>query len=220
MSQYEKAVRVCDLLEQEYHSPRLYNKSDPMDELLFIILSLRTDERVYLRVYETFKDRYPHWADVYPDCEDNIAEALRGCGLEKQKAKHLKQTINKIMDDFGVIDLRGIEQLDDHEMERYLKSLPGVGLKTAKCIMMYSFGRKVLPIDTHTWRISERLGFINKNMTETMAYKTMDGLIEPDLRYGYHVNCVSHGRSICKAINPNCKMCQIKDYCKYYKLLS
>lgn len=212
----EKVAQITRLLEREYKSPRHYNKRNPLNELLFILLSLRTDERVYNKVYRAFKHQYPKWFQVYEDTITNIAENIHSGGLALQKAERIKGALNKIMQDFGSLSLKYIKSYDDEEMEKYLISLPGVGLKTARCIMMYSFERDVLPVDTHTYRISQRLGFINGGVAEQRVHKLMDGIIPRELRYSYHVNCVAHGRAVCKSISPNCNLCVINSYCDYH----
>jgi endonuclease III len=210
-----KVIRVVRLLEKEYHSPRHFNKKNPLNEYLFILLSLRTDERMYNKIYKEFKHKYPRWSYVYKDNVDNISTVLYSCGLAKQKARRLKKALKKIMHDFGFLSLKKIKKYSDDQMEQYLLSLPGIGLKSAKCMMLYSFDCKVLPIDTHTFRISNRLGFIKRRYAEAKNHKVLDKIIPPDLRYTYHVNCVAHGRTICKSVNPKCGFCIIEAYCTY-----
>lgn len=212
----EKIAQITRLLEREYKSPRHYNKWNPLNELLFIVLSLRTDECVYNKVYRAFKHQYPKWFQVYEDTITNIAENIHSGGLALQKAERIKGALNKIMQDFGSLSLKYIKSYDDEEMERYLISLPGVGLKTARCIMMYSFRRMVLPVDTHTYRISHRLGLVGGGLTEYRVHKLLDQVIPPELRYSFHVNCVAHGRVLCKSICPNCNSCIINSCCDYY----
>ena len=216
MEQNGKVRRVSDLLEREYKSPRHYNKRNPLNEFLFIILSLRTDERVYNKVYRAFKQRYPRWSQVYSDTTANIASNIYSGGLSLQKAQRIKSALRKLMQDFGDLSLKYIKSYHDEQMEKYLFTLPGVGLKTARCIMMYSFGREVLPVDTHTYRVSQRLGFVDGGLTEDKVHRVMDRIIPPSLRYSYHVNCVAHGRAVCKFNNPNCQLCIISSLCDYY----
>jgi endonuclease III len=216
MNTNQKVLIINELLEDRYKSPRHHNKLNPLNELLFVMLSTRTSEALYNKTYKDFKMKYPCWIDVYKDSADNIASIIYPCGLSNQKAIRLKKILDKIMDDFGSLSLKYVKHYSGEELESYLSNLPGVGLKIARCIMMYSFGRDVLPVDTHTRRISQRLGFINVNKYEKMIHKILDETIPQHLRYSYHVNCVSHGRLVCKAINPNCTQCIIRKYCEYH----
>ena len=216
MEQNGKVRGVTDLLEREYRSPRHYNKRNPLNEFLFIILSLRTDERVYNKVYRSFKHRYPRWSQVYSETTADIASNIYSGGLSLQKAERIESTLGKLMLDFGDLSLKYIRPYGNEQMEKYLLTLPGVGLKTARCIMMYSFGREVLPVDTHTYRVSQRLGFVEGELTEDKAHRGLDKIIPPSLRYSYHVNCVAHGRAVCKFNNPNCQLCIINSFCDYH----
>ena len=95
-------------------------------------------------------------------------------------------------------------------------TLSGLGLKAARCIMLYSFRRDTLPVDTHTQRISERLGLINR-VNSAQSHESLDKIIPADSRYVYHVGCVVHGRKICLHKKQDCKNCILSKYCKYYK---
>lgn len=215
MEQAEKVRRVVKLLEAEYNSPRHYNKRNPLNEFLFILLSLRTDERVYNNAYRKFKRKYRRWSDVYADTVENIAATIYRCGLARQKAERLKKALEKIMRDFGDLSLKYLKSYDNEQMEKYLLSLPGVGLKMARCIMMFSFAREVLPVDAHTYRISQRIGFLDGGLTESRVHKIMDGIMPKKFRYSYHVNCVAHGRLVCKAAKPNCGSCVVNELCVF-----
>jgi endonuclease III len=212
-----KVTTIAHSLEQEYHSPRHYNKRNPMDELLFILLSLRTAEPIYVEAYKTFKKRYPRWSDVCADSVANIAATLRNCGLADQKAQRLKKALDKITVDFSYPTLKHIKSYNDEQMQLYLMRLPGLGIKAARCIMMYSFDRAVLPVDSHTYRVSQRLGLMNEGLSSASTHRVMDAIIPASLRYVYHVNCVAHGRAVCKAKKPSCTCCVVVDCCDWYK---
>jgi endonuclease III len=211
-TQIEKIIKI---LEEKYHSPRHHNKSDPLNELFFILLSLRTDEHVYLQVYKKFKERYPLWSDVYRTDIEDISNTISEAGLARQKGKRLLEILEKIYCDFHEFSLKKIRHYSDSDLEQYLLSLPGIGIKSARCVMMYSFKRQVLPVDTHTYRISARLGIIEPRISFKKAHCELEDVIAPDLRYSYHVNCISHGRSTCFERNPSCQKCVIKKYCVY-----
>jgi len=211
----EKVFAVTKLLEGEYKSPRHNNKYNPLDELLFILLSLRTDVKIYEVVYKEFKRAYTKWLDVLKGDVESIAKIINRAGLAHQKASRLKSALSKIFEDFGEPSLRKISSYNDEEMFRYLLTLPGVGIKTAKCIMLYSFGRKVLPVDTHTYRISHRLGLIKNNPSDMKAHVLLEEIVPPDLRYSYHVNCVAHGRRVCTADRARCSICILYKFCEY-----
>lgn len=103
--------------------------------------------------------------------------------------------------------------MGDAEAEAFLTSLPGVGPKVAKCVLMYSLDRKVLPVDVHVHRVARRLGFATKKRPDT-SQDLIEAEIPSNLRYGFHVNAVAHGRKVCKS-EPLCDRCPLVSICRY-----
>ncbi len=209
-------LRVAELLEAEYHSPRLGNKRNPLNELLYIKLSLRTTGPSFERVYADFKRRFPKWEDVYQAEIKEVAEALFNAGLSNQKARNLKNILHRLKSDFGKVSLSSLKDLSDKEVEDYLFSLPGVGKKSARCIMLYSFDRKVFSVDAHCFRIIKRLGWVKQEIkyNDKIADKIQE-MIPSRLRYSLHVNMVAHGRALCLERHPKCKVCPLLKLCPF-----
>ena len=119
-----------------------------------------------------------------------------------------RKTCDAIIERFGRLTLAPLQGLDDAAGEAFLTSLPGVGKKVARCVMMYSLGREVFPVDTHCWRIARRFGWVRPTQKDGhCAPRDMDRLqnkIPPALRFSLHVNMVSLGREHCKAGAPLC----------------
>jgi len=105
--------------------------------------------------------------------------------------------------------------LDDAAVEAYLESLPGVGPKTAACVLLFAMGRAAFPIDTHVHRIATRLGWIPANTTAEKAHRLLAPRVPPDIRYDLHVAMVAHGRTFCRAQRPRCDVCVLRDLCAY-----
>jgi endonuclease III len=220
MNRYRRNISFVNrLLEETYHSPRLGNKKKPLNELLYIQLSLRTTGPSFERVYKEFKKRFPRWIDVCDASQTDVAKALFNAGLSNQKAANLKSILRKLKQDFGRISLAPLSHKSDEEIEDYLCSLPGVGIKSARCIMLYSINRHVFPVDGHCFRIVKRLGWIksdSKNNDKTAD--KIQKIISPDLRYSLHVNMVAHGRAICLDRFPKCKICPLLITCPFGKV--
>lgn len=219
MKRYRRNISFVNrVLDATYHSPRLGNKKNPLNELLYIQLSLRTTGPSFERVYKEFKKRFPRWIDVYDSSQSDVAKALFNAGLSNQKAKNLKKILRKLKQDFGKISLTPLSHTSDHEIEAYLCSLPGVGIKSARCIMLYSFNSNVFPVDGHCFRIVKRLGWIRSDAqyNNKIADKTQH-MIPPKYRYALHVNMVSHGRAICLDRFPKCTACPLLTTCPYGK---
>lgn len=199
-------------LKALYGSPRLNNKDDPLDELFFIILSQMTTGPSYERVFERLKAGVPDWSTLLQMTADEIADIIADAGLSGQKAPRLKAIAGRLYSDFGAVSLQPLEVMADEEALAYLTSLPGVGVKTAKCVMMYSLGRPVLPVDTHTARLAFRLGIVSSSSLAAVDRRVTDVVAER-LRYDFHVNAVAHGRSVCLALRPRCSDCILLTFC-------
>lgn len=216
---YPKDVyRVDALLSGAYGDPRLGNKANPLDELIYILLSVRTQGVVFERAYRAYRRRFPQHELARRARVSTIASVIQEAGLADQRARSIKRALNAIYEQLGETSLRQLRVWSDDEVEHFLIGLPSVGIKVARCIMMYSLDRQVFPVDTHAWRICRRLGWVRaSNSHGTCSNKDMNrlqGKIPPDLRYSLHVNMVAFGRGICLAKKPKCDICPIRGSCK------
>ena len=190
----------------------LNNKDDPLDELIFIILSQMTTSPSYERVYDRLKAAMPDWRSLTETSVADLTSLIADAGLSGQRALRLKQIADRLVDDFGEVSLAEVAHSDDDAAQQYLTSLPGVGAKTAKCVMMYSLGRQVLPVDTHTARVATRLGLVSTGSAAAID-RDLSGVVPPALRFDFHVNAVAHGRTVCRAIRPRCDDCVLSLLC-------
>ncbi len=214
MRQAKKFIREVDRRLQTYGTSRHNNKTNPLDELLFIILSAQTESYSYLDTYKVLKRRFPTGEALLAAHKSSIAATIKAGGLSRKKANQIKQSLRKIADDVGRPSLSFLRQLPDDQVEAYLVSLPGIGVKSARCIMMYSLGRQVFPVDTHVWKISRRLGLTPPIAKPTPAMeKDLETMIPPDIRFSLHVNMVSHGRETCTTYWPKCGQCVLANIC-------
>ena len=210
-----KSHRVAVLLHKAYGSPSHNNKKDPLDELIFIILSLMTTQHSFNRVFDRLKRVAPKWDDVLNLPLSKLKNIIKDAGLSNQKAPRIKKILEKLKHDFGKVSLAPLHKMDVSLAEKYLTSLPGVGLKAAKCVLMYSLGRKVLPVDTHVWRVAKRLGLVDETISYNKIHEILENIVIPNDRFSFHVNAISHGRLICNSKNPRCKGCVLYNNCKY-----
>lgn len=205
---------ICEILNQSYPDSRLGNKKNPLDEYLYIILSLRTHERGVIKAYRGFKSRFKSWSEVEGASIAEIEEVIWSGGLASQKGKRISGAVRYIKNDLGEVSLRSLKSLSQDQAEAFLLGLPGVGLKTARCIMMYSLGFQVLPVDTHVSRITNRLGWVCLGSVKYL-HSQLDNIIPANLRFCFHVRCVQHGRKICRGQLPQCDICCLTEYCQY-----
>ncbi len=215
---YPSAVwDVAAALKNRYRDFNHYNLKDPLDELLFIICSTKTGEASYRSTYRSLKETFPTHYQIAEAPAEYIARPIISGGLSNQKAKAIRELLDIIVEKFGEPTLKPLRKMSDEEAEAFLLSLPGVGKKVARCVLMYSLCRQVFPVDTHCWRIARRLGWVRATQKDRhCAPRDMDRLqskIPPELRYSLHVNMISLGREICTPSAPRCAECPISAWC-------
>ena len=212
-------AKVHAILEQKYHSPRHNNKCDPFNELIFIICSIQTTGKQSNLAYTQIRKAFPKHDDIYSASIEQLAEPFRYSGLGSQKAACLKQCAVLIYERFGKVTLSPLSNMSDPACESFLTSLPRVGLKVARCIMMYSLKREVFPVDTHCWRIGRRLGWVRNTTSDGQPrdreMNRFQKKIPPVFRYSLHVNLVAFGRDICMGQNPYCSECSLINQCRH-----
>lgn len=212
-----KLQGVSSLLKARYGSPRLGNKRDPVDEIVYIVLSAKSSERAYSRAYRSLRAAYPRWEEMSRSPVAGIARRIRGAGLGAKKGRQLRGIMRELERRYGRRPSAALKQLSTAELEESLTALPGVGLKSARCVMMYSLGRRVFPVDTHCRRVLARLGFIGDERLTDASQNRIQALVPESVRYDLHVNLVAHGRAICTSVAPSCDACFLNLRCAYYR---
>jgi endonuclease III len=198
-----------------YPPDRLGNRRNGIDELVFIMLSRRTQDQQYRKGYLALKHAFPTWAAMLRARRSAIEKVLTPLGFAHQRADHVLAALRKINRDFGRLSLARLAKWDTSRALNYLLSLKGVNEKTAKCVLMYAFDREVFPVDTHALRICKRLGLLNPDASEYRATKPLEAIVPPALRADFHIALIQHGRSICLPSNPRCDECPIRRLCEY-----
>ena len=145
-------------LRREYGQPRHFNPADPLDDLIFLVLSRMTQEIKYIRTYSRLRDSLSTWHAVRDAPPDELETLIHEAGLAPTKAAQIQAILGEIEAREGRLSLHRLRGMETDEVEQYLTSLPGVARKTALCVMLYTLGRDVLPVDTHVWRVAQRLG--------------------------------------------------------------
>lgn len=215
---FPNVEQVANALYKRYGDHSHHNKAHPLRELLFIICSVQTNEALYRSTYTSLKSAFPRFEQLADAAEGDIAAVIAHGGLSQQKARTIKGIFAKLMDDFGAPTLRPLWDMSDGDCESYLESLPGVGRKTARCVMMYSLRREVFPVDSNCWRICRHIGWVratrpDKSCSPEDMNRVQAG-IPPSLRRSIHVNFVSHGRASCLPTGPHCDTCCIRQFCR------
>lgn len=186
---------------------------DPLDQLIATVLSQHTSDINTDRAFAALEAAFPAWDHVMDAPVNEVADAIRSGGLADQKAPRIKAILSEITSREGVPDLSRLASLPDDEVEAYLVSLPGVGPKTAACVLVFSMGRDAFPIDVHVHRIALRLGWVTPKTTADKAHRELTPRIPPELRYELHMALIRHGREVCVARMPRCTECVLFDLC-------
>ena len=186
-----------------------------LDEVVATVLSQHTSDHNSERAFAQLKAEFPDWEQALEASADQVADAIRSGGMADQKARRIKQILATICEREGRIDLSRLHDLDDGAVEEYLSSLPGVGPKTAACVLVFSMGRAAFPVDTHVHRVAVRLGWIPEGTSAEKAYRILGPAVPPAIRYDLHMAHIEHGRSVCKAQHPRCGACVLRDDCVY-----
>lgn len=182
---------------------------------MLTILSQNTSAANYTRAFTSLQERFDGWEAVRIADLSEIEEAIRPGGLAKIKAPRIRQALNDILERTGGLSLDFLAGMPDQEARDYLMQFDGVGVKTASCVLMFSLGRPVLPVDTHVHRLAKRLGLIQGRVSAEAAHHVLQAMVPDELVYSFHVNLVTHGRRVCKAQNPACDACVLLELCGF-----
>jgi endonuclease III len=200
-------------LEQRFGPLEPPRASDPLEELIWTVLSQHTSDLNSERAFTALRAAYPSWDAVVRAKPTALADVIRRGGLANTKAARIQEILLEIADREGDYDLSRLRGASDAEAHAYLTSLPGVGPKTAAVVMAFSLGRDAIPVDTHVHRVSRRLGFIPPKASAERAHDILAGLVPDELKTPMHVGLIRLGREICKAPQPRCEDCPLNDLC-------
>jgi endonuclease III len=209
MADRRRLRTIRDRLRREYGRPVLRAHRAPIDELILTVLSQNTNDRNRDVAWARLRERFPTWDAVREAPVAEIEDAIRPGGLAPTKAVRIK----RILEALGEDDLCWLEDAPLEEARDYLCDLPGVGRKTAACVLLFSFGRPDVPVDTHVYRVVSRLGLIRPGASFDEAHDEMLRLVAPEDTYEIHVLLIRHGRRTCIAREPRCAECALRRMC-------
>jgi endonuclease-3 len=211
MADRRRLRRILEKLRREYGRPLLRPHHKPIDELILTVLSQNTNDRNRDVAYDRLRERFPSWDAVRDAPVAEIEEAIRPGGLAPTKAVRIKQILEAIGED----DLAWLADAPLEEARDYLTELPGVGRKTAACVLLFALGRPDIPVDTHVYRVGSRLGLWRAKASFVEAHDEMLRLVGDDGQEAYetHVLLIRHGRRTCNARSPECAVCPLRRMC-------
>lgn len=217
-----KLVRIEEKLTVLY-GKRVWNAAhyadDVLGALVATILSQNTSDYNSGRAYASLRNAFPcGWDTVRAASVSEVEDAIRIGGLAQVKAARIQAILQEVFERQGQTSLDHLREWDNEPIRQYLRSFPGVGPKTAACVLMFNLGRPVLPVDTHVHRVAGRLGLIGPKTTPEEAHDALQYLLENDEVYSFHVHLIEHGRRLCHARRPECSLCPLRIDCDAYQM--
>ena len=205
--------QIIELLETEYGPREWRPDGDPLDVLIGTILSQNTSDTNSGRALASLKATFDSWEAAAQAPAQHIAHAIRCGGLSQIKAVRIKHVLEQIQEEQGRISLDALRLMSMAEAEEYLMRMPGVGHKTASCVLLFSLGKPSMPVDTHVFRVAKRLGLIDSRTSAQKAHNLLQERVPPARIYQLHVHMIEHGRRVCHARRPSCNNCILRGIC-------
>ncbi|HHY11523.1 MAG TPA: endonuclease III [Firmicutes bacterium] len=201
-------------LYPEAHSELLEPfRGNPVDVLVATILSQATNDTLSKRAFSELKAQFHDWESVLVEDPCNVEAALACGGLQRQKTKKIRSALSKLKQDFGDITLGPLFDWPKQKSMEYLTSLPGVGPKTAACVLAFGLGKPAFPVDTHILRIARRLGLAGKKQNASSVQNMFENLVPDEIKMPFHIMLIHHGREMCSSRKPKCMSCPLKETC-------
>jgi endonuclease-3 len=199
-----------DRLRSVYGRPIAPPHGRPLDELVLTVLSQSTNDRNRDVAYLRLTAALPSWAAVRDAPVELVEEAIRPGGISKVKSRRIQEILRAIGDPLSLDDLAG---LPVPEAQAVLCALPGVGRKTAACVLCFAFGMHDIPVDTHVSRVGARLHLFRPRAGFEEMHDAMLAMTPPGQALELHVNLLRHGRRTCHARTPQCAACALRRMC-------
>lgn len=191
------------------YSPGPRGGNDPFDTLVRTVLSQNTTDTNSMRAFQELKMRFPTPEKLASADLDEIEDSIRVGGLYQRKAVVIRSLAREFAG--RRIDLAG---MGNEEARAFLRSLDGVGPKTAACVLLFALEREVLPVDTHVFRLTRRIGLLDGGVPKNRADEELESFVPAGLRHDLHLNLIEHGRRVCRPRNPRCGECVLLDLCR------
>lgn len=199
--------KILDILEACYGEVGTeLDYNNPFQLLVATILAAQCTDRQVNKVTPVLFSKYPNPEDIAALTPDQLGEIIKSCGFYKTKSRNIINTAKTLVEKYnGMVP-------EDREV---LQELPGVGRKTANVVVSNAFGQDAIAVDTHVFRVSNRIGFAKANNVLDTERQLME--IIPKKKWtSTHQWLVRHGRRVCKARKPLCSECLLSPHCEYY----
>jgi len=188
---------------------------DPVAELVGTILSQNTSDTNTARAFASLRAAFAEWDDVVAAPTAEVVAAIRSGGLANIKAPRIQNALRDVGARAGGYDLRFLATMPVPEARAWLTAIPGVGPKTASCVLLFTLGLPAMPVDTHVHRTALRLGLVPPRTSAEAAHALLEDQLgdDPSRAYALHMLLITHGRQTCVARRPRCASCPLADRC-------
>ncbi|MBV9173956.1 MAG: endonuclease III [Chloroflexi bacterium] len=196
-----------------YGRPTWEPAYEPVEELVGTILSQHTSDVNSARAFASLRSRFQSWESVRDAPLGELTDAIRSGGLAIVKAQRIQAVLRALTGPDGNVELPDLRRMRRRSALDLLLALPGVGRKTAACVLLFGAHVPALPVDTHVHRVSLRLGLVPPRTTPEATSDRLEAELDPREYYAFHVNLIRLGREICRAPRPRCEVCPLRERC-------
>ncbi len=216
---------LAEVLEREHGRGSSYRENpslsgepdDVLGTLLVTILSQASSDSRTREIWARLNEAFPSPSALLEAPRAAIEEILRPGGLARQKSSYIRAVLRQVREDTGEYSLEQLHHCNDEDALNYLTGLPGVGIKTAACVMLFGLERDVFPVDTHVARIARRVGLVAENAPPDRIHRELAPHMPEGLALALHLNLLEHGRTVCLAVRPRCERCVLSPLCVWYR---
>ncbi len=201
--------RLGGLYGEPIHTPH----GDAVAELVLTMLSQNTADTNSGRAFTQLLRAFPSWEAIAEAPPEAVVAAIQIGGLAPQKAPRIQAALRAVGERSPAWDLQFLREAPLEDARAWLRALPGVGPKTAACVLLFALGLPAMPVDTHVERVSKRLGLIPEKLSAEQAHAALEALVPPTAYYRFHMLFIKHGRRTCAARRPACGRCPLADGC-------
>ena len=214
-----KTLDAHERLNELYGIQAIQGYSDPMHELISTILSHRTTHANEVIAYRTMRERFPTWERVRDAPLSDLIDAIQTANYPEIKAPYIQNLLSHLFRETGTANIDFLGNLATEEAMTWLTTLPGIGLKTATILLLFTFHKPVLPVDTHVHRVTQRVGLIGPKVSAEKAHALLLAYLPQDalVLFNFHKHFYWHGQRTCTWYYPKCSDCVLRHMCDFYQ---
>ena len=220
----ERLLYIDGILQAVHGTPDLGNVTDPLEELVFLTITQRTSIKTAIRIFGNLKEQFSGLNGILQASEDDLARILSVGGRGNLRVRAVRELLSAVKEKTGGLSLDKLKQMNETEAFEFLLSLPWVGEKIARCVMLYSLGFNTFPADVNVIRIFRRMHVLDSaigsldGVEHRKAQSLLAASVPPEVARTLHVNMVVHGQEICRERNPQCSGCEIRKFCAFWRM--